>query len=79
MCATEDFEGILLDDISQMTLSCLNGGAIIWSMPVLQFLGYLVAEIQSQQLNLTKEDLTYLAVTYLEAFVGVEVGASSRR
>ncbi|VDM05631.1 unnamed protein product [Schistocephalus solidus] len=44
---SEDFEGGGLDDISQLTPSCLHGSIISWSMQVLQFLGYLVAEIKT--------------------------------
>ncbi|VDL92140.1 unnamed protein product [Schistocephalus solidus] len=43
-CAFDDLKGGELDDISQLTPSCFHFGVIIWSMQVLQFLGYLVAE-----------------------------------
>ncbi|VDL89399.1 unnamed protein product [Schistocephalus solidus] len=46
-CASEDFEGGGLDDVSQLIPWCLHGGVIIWSMQVLQLLGYLVAEIKT--------------------------------
>ncbi|VDM03465.1 unnamed protein product [Schistocephalus solidus] len=46
-CASEDFEGGGLNDVPQLTPSCLHAGFIIWSMHVLQFLGYLVAEIKT--------------------------------
>ncbi|VDM01894.1 unnamed protein product [Schistocephalus solidus] len=43
-CASEDFEGVGLDDISQLAPSCFHSAVIIWSMQVLQFLGYFIAE-----------------------------------
>uniref|UniRef100_A0A183SI64 Secreted protein n=1 Tax=Schistocephalus solidus TaxID=70667 RepID=A0A183SI64_SCHSO len=35
-CASEDFEGGGLDDISQLAPSCFHGAVIIWRMQVLK-------------------------------------------
>ncbi|VDM04817.1 unnamed protein product [Schistocephalus solidus] len=51
-CASEYFKGDGLDDISQLAPSCFHGGVIIWSMHVLQFLVYLLAEIKKRSLTL---------------------------
>ncbi|VDM02919.1 unnamed protein product [Schistocephalus solidus] len=55
-CASEDFEGGGLDDISQLSPSFRHGGIMIWSMQVLEFLGYLVAEIKTHVLSISPPD-----------------------
>ncbi|VDL91855.1 unnamed protein product [Schistocephalus solidus] len=52
-CASEDFEGGGLDDISQLALSCFHGAVIIWSMQVLQFLVPLIVKTSVIELSLT--------------------------